>query len=185
MRTRLIVAFIAVALLAALASAWLASVMLPFFPSLHGLIPVPKPFVFQFVTSMHGHPAGMLRPGRLAALAFFLAPPVLLLAVIIGLAFAASRPVLKPVRRLAQAAERMSGGDLAVRVQPEGRDELARLIVSFNEMASVLEHKVGELRANGGTGAAIRRRRLPRAANAAHGDDRGERRARRERGTDR
>ena len=145
MRTRLIVAFIAVALLAALASAWLASVVLPFFPSLHGLIPVPKPFVFQFVTTMHGHPASMLRPGRLAALAFFLAPAVLLLAVIIGLAFAASRPVLKPVRRLAQAAERLSGGDLAVRVQPQGRDELARLVVSFNEMASVVEHKVGEL----------------------------------------
>ncbi|MGN6794103.1 MAG: ATP-binding protein [Streptosporangiaceae bacterium] len=145
MRTRLIVAFIAVALLAALASAWLASVMLPFFPSLHGLLPAPKLFVLQFVTDMHHHPAGIFHPEQLAALAFFLAPAVLLLAVIIGLAFAASRPVLRPVRRLAEAAEQMSGGDLSVRVQPQGRDELAQLVTSFNEMASVIEDKVAEL----------------------------------------
>ncbi len=145
MRTRLIVAFIAVALLAALASAWLASVMVPFFPSLRGLLPAPKVFVFQFVNTVHGDPAGLVHPGRLAAVAFFLAPAVLLLTVIIGLAFAASRPVLRPVRRLARAAEQMSGGDLSVRVEPQGRDELARLVISFNEMASVLEDKVGEL----------------------------------------
>jgi two-component system sensor histidine kinase MtrB len=144
-RTRLIAAFITVALLAALASAWLSSIMLPFFPSLHNFFPAPKQFVEQLVMTMPRHPAGMLHPGHLAALAFFLAPAVLMLAVIIGLSFAASRPVLTPVRRLAQAAERMSTGDLSVRVQPKGRDELARLVTSFNEMAAVLEDKVGEL----------------------------------------
>ena len=50
-----------------------------------------------------------------------------------------------PVRRLAQAARRMSGGDLSVRVQPQGRDELAQLVTMFNGMASALENKVGEL----------------------------------------
>jgi len=54
--------------------------------------------------------------------------------------------VLRPVRRLAKAAEQMSGGDLSVRVQPQGRDDLARLVVSFNRMAAALEDKVGELR---------------------------------------
>ena len=39
----------------------------------------------------------------------------------------------------------MSGGDLSVRIEPRGRDELARLVSSFNGMASVLEDKVAEL----------------------------------------
>src|ERR1019366_2277144 len=50
-----------------------------------------------------------------------------------------------PVRRLAQAAQRMSGGELSVRIQPRGRDELAQLVTTFNAMASALEDKVGEL----------------------------------------
>jgi two-component system sensor histidine kinase MtrB len=41
--------------------------------------------------------------------------------------------------------QRMSGGDLSVRIQSRGRDELAQLVTSFNEMASALEDKVGEL----------------------------------------
>jgi two-component system, OmpR family, sensor histidine kinase MtrB len=143
-RTRLIVAFIAVALLAALASAWLTSVVLPFFPSLHGLFAPPKPMLAEFIPALR-HPDGMFHPRSLAATAFFLAPIVLLLAVIIGLAFAASQRVLLPVRRLAHAAGRMSGGDLSVRIAPRGRDELAGLVASFNDMASVLESKVGEL----------------------------------------
>ena len=88
----------------------------------------------------------LLHPSQLAAFTvFFLAPAVLLLAVITGLALAASRRVLLPVRRLAHAAERMSDGDLSVRIEPRGRDELARLVTSFNGMASALEDKVGEL----------------------------------------
>jgi len=144
-RRRLIVAFIVVALLAAVASAWLTTVIDPFFPALHGLILAPKPLLILLVRFAH-HPGRMLRPAPLAALAFFLAPAVLLLTAIIGLAFAASRPVLMPVRRLAAAADRMSGGDLSVRIEPRGRDELARLVTSFNEMASALEDKIGELR---------------------------------------
>jgi two-component system, OmpR family, sensor histidine kinase MtrB len=143
-RKRLIVAFTVVALLAALASAWLTGVIVPFFPSLHGLFAAPKPLLVWLIPALH-HPDGMLHPRSLAAFAFFLAPVVLLLAVITGLAFAASRRVLRPVRRLAQAAERMSGGDMSVRIEPSGRDELARLVSSFNEMASALQDKVGEL----------------------------------------
>jgi two-component system sensor histidine kinase MtrB len=146
MRTRLIVAFIVVALLAALLAAWLTSVILPFFPSLHGLTPVPKPLLASLIRALHDPGGGMGHPGQLGALALFvLAPAALLLAVITGLAFAASRRVLLPVRRLAHAAEQMSGGDLAVRIEPRGRDELARLVTSFNEMAAALQGKVGEL----------------------------------------
>jgi two-component system sensor histidine kinase MtrB len=39
----------------------------------------------------------------------------------------------------------MAGGDLSVRIQPRGRDELAQLVTSFNGMAAALEDKVGEL----------------------------------------
>jgi two-component system sensor histidine kinase MtrB len=88
----------------------------------------------------------MLHPGPVAVIVFCLASIGLLLALITGVAVAASRRVLWPVRRLAQAAQRMSSGDLSVRIEPRGRDELARLVTSFNEMAAALEDKVGELR---------------------------------------
>jgi two-component system, OmpR family, sensor histidine kinase MtrB len=93
-----------------------------------------------------GHPARLSGPPNpVAVAAFCLVAGGLVLAVITGLAFAASRRVLGPVRRLAEAARRMSGGDLSVRIEPRGRDELARLVTSFNGMASDLEGKVSEL----------------------------------------
>jgi two-component system, OmpR family, sensor histidine kinase MtrB len=147
MRTRLIVAFI-VALLAALASAWVANLILPFYPSLGSLI---RPAWISHLLNSHVPGAGRQPPGapgapaRATALAFVLAAAGLLLATITGLAFAASRRVLGPVRRLAEAARQMSGGDLSARVEPVGRDELARLVTSFNTMASTLEDKVAEL----------------------------------------
>jgi two-component system, OmpR family, sensor histidine kinase MtrB len=148
MRTRLIVAFIVVALLAALASAWVANLILPFYPSLGNLI---RPAWISHLLNSHVPGADQRSPGapdapaRATALAFVLAAAGLLLATITGLAFAASRRVLGPVRRLAEAARQMSGGDLSARVEPAGRDELARLVTSFNTMASTLEDKVAEL----------------------------------------
>src|SRR6201995_6069725 len=65
--------------------------------------------------------------------------------MITTVAIAGSHRVLLPVRRLAHAATRMAGGDLSVRIQPRGRDELAQLVTSFNGLASALEAKVGEL----------------------------------------
>ncbi len=146
MRRRLIVAFIVVALLGALASQWVIKLVLLVFPSLHVLVDPPK-WALQWAQSLFfnpNHPGGML-PAPFLAVVFSLTAALLLLAVITGLAFVASRPVLLPVRRLAWAAQRMSGGDLSVRIQPRGRDELAQLVTSFNGMASALEDKVGEL----------------------------------------
>jgi len=145
-RRRLIVAFIVVALLGALASQWVIKLVLLVFPSLHVLVDPPK-WALQWAQSLFfnpNHPGGML-PAPFLAVVFSLTAALLLLAVITGLAFVASRPVLLPVRRLAWAAQRMSGGDLSVRIQPRGRDELAQLVTSFNGMASALEDKVGEL----------------------------------------
>jgi two-component system, OmpR family, sensor histidine kinase MtrB len=148
MRTRLIISFIVVALLAGLASAWVANLILPYFPSLGDLI---RPALISHLLGSHvpgtrrPPPGRPDPPARATAVAFVLVAGGLLLATITGLAFAASRRVLGPVRRLAEAARRMSGGDLSVRIEPQGRDELARLVTSFNEMASDLGGKVGEL----------------------------------------
>jgi len=145
MRTRLIVAFIVVALLAALAAVWFNNLIVPFYgwPSwLPGWVTSPTPLIHMLYKH---HRGTMPHPGPVGVIVFCLAAIGLLLALIAGVAVAASRRVLQPVRRLAQAAQRMSGGDLSVRIQPQGRDELAQLVTSFNGMASALEDKVGEL----------------------------------------
>src|SRR6185437_6034599 len=143
-RTRLIIAFVVVALLAAIASSWfhtlIESYHLPGW--LDGVILGPG-WLRRLVLTYAGQPP--LQPARHTALVFFGVEAGVLLAVIIMAAIAASRPVLLPVRRLARAAQRMSGGDLSVRIQPRGRDELAQLVTSFNGMAAALEEKVREL----------------------------------------
>jgi two-component system, sensor histidine kinase and response regulator len=55
--------------------------------------------------------------------------------------------VLRPIRSVAKAAERLAGGDLDVRVPELGLGEVARLGRSFNEMTSAIKHRDGELMA--------------------------------------
>ncbi|MEV0407677.1 HAMP domain-containing sensor histidine kinase [Actinoallomurus sp. NPDC050550] len=62
------------------------------------------------------------------------------------LALLAARSVLRPVRRLAAAAQGLGAGDLHRRVEVRGRDELARLARIFNSSAEALEASVAELR---------------------------------------
>lgn len=75
---------------------------------------------------------------------------VLALAVILGVAvlasLAASRRVLRPVRRLTAATQQMAAGELAVRVPVAGHDEVARLGRSFNEMAQALAEAADQRR---------------------------------------
>lgn len=152
MRRRLIFAFIAVAVLAAVPEGWLVSLVSTWYPSLAPLTTMPRPLrdLLSRPHSIHA-PRGLPHvnfvgpPDPVAVVVFSLVAGALVLAVITGLAFAASRPILLPVRQLARAAQRMSGGDLSARIQPRGRDELTQLVTSFNGMASALEDKVGEL----------------------------------------
>lgn len=51
-----------------------------------------------------------------------------------------STRVVRPVRALAQAAQRIAGGSGSARVSVRGTDELAHLAHAFNEMAASLEH---------------------------------------------
>ena len=148
MRTRLIVAFIVVALLAALATAWVIDLIVPWYPWLGHLVYTPRLLIHLLYSGSlkydHRHPSASA-PTPPAALVFCLTVAGVLLAAIVGLAFAASRRVLVPVRRLALAARRMSGGDLSVRIELTGRDELAQLVTTFNSMAAALEGNVSEL----------------------------------------
>ena len=72
---------------------------------------------------------------------------VLVAGVALLLAFAAyvGRAVATPVRRVAEAADRLAAGDLATRVPVRGRDELGRLAASFNSMGSALQDSRDEL----------------------------------------
>jgi len=67
---------------------------------------------------------------------------VVLLALIASLV---TRWVVVPVKRAAAAARRVSAGDLDERMQVHGRDDLAALATSFNEMAASLQDKLREL----------------------------------------
>ena len=144
MRTRLVIAFIVVALVSALASSWFHTLIASYnLPAWLDSVILGPGWLQRLVHTTPWQQAP--HPVRHTALVFFGVEAGVLLAVIITVAIAASRPVLLPVRRLVRAATRMSGGDLSVRIQPQGRDELAQLVTSFNGMASVLEDKVGEL----------------------------------------
>ncbi|GAB1819722.1 ATP-binding protein [Herbidospora sp. RD11066] len=70
--------------------------------------------------------------------------PVLLLAVLFALVAAGG--VLRPVRDLDRAARRLGAGELDTRLKATGRDELARLVETFNATAAALESSVGNAR---------------------------------------
>jgi len=67
---------------------------------------------------------------------------VLLLAVIVSLV---TRWVVVPIRQGAQAASRVSAGNLNERMEARGTDDLAALANSFNDMAASLQEKLREL----------------------------------------
>jgi len=67
---------------------------------------------------------------------------VVLLAVIVSLV---TRWVVVPIRQAAQAASRVSAGNLDERMAARGADDLAALANSFNEMAASLQDKLREL----------------------------------------
>ena len=69
-----------------------------------------------------------------------------LLVILLGLiAFVITRQVVVPIRSAARSAERLSSGDLTERMTVQGEDDLARLALSFNDMAGNLQEKIQEL----------------------------------------
>ncbi|MFD3804357.1 ATP-binding protein [Streptomyces sp. NPDC058611] len=67
------------------------------------------------------------------------------LAIAVVPALLAARGVLRPVRHMRRAAERLGRGRLDTRIEVRGADELAGLARTFNETARALEQSVSEL----------------------------------------
>jgi signal transduction histidine kinase/CheY-like chemotaxis protein len=77
------------------------------------------------------------RPRRLTLKLIWLGVGGSLLAFVLGLGL--SRRILRPIRGLLAATERVKHGDLAARVGVSGGDELGQLGERFNEMAAAIE----------------------------------------------
>ncbi|MBB4933875.1 two-component system sensor histidine kinase MtrB [Lipingzhangella halophila] len=61
------------------------------------------------------------------------------------IAYLVTRQVVSPVRLAAGSAEKLASGDLSERMKVRGEDDLARLAMSFNDMAGNLQEKIHEL----------------------------------------
>jgi two-component system sensor histidine kinase MtrB len=70
---------------------------------------------------------------------------VLLLLLVAGLSWLVTRQVVTPVRLARRVAERLASGRLEERMQVRGEDDIARLAVSFNQMASSLQKQIRKL----------------------------------------
>ncbi len=75
-------------------------------------------------------------------LAITLAAMVVIGLIVVAVALASSRRVTQPIRRLALAAERIAHGDFETRVDIRGRDELAQLGQTFNDMIPQLQDRM-------------------------------------------
>ena len=74
-----------------------------------------------------------------------LATGIFLIFGLIILVWYLTRSVLSPVRKTAEAAERLRMGLLNERVPVSGEDDLAKLAGSFNSMAASIQQQIGQL----------------------------------------
>jgi two-component system, OmpR family, sensor histidine kinase MtrB len=70
---------------------------------------------------------------------------VVLIVLLAGIVSLVTRWVVVPLRQAAQAASRLSAGNLDERMPARGTDDLAALSNSFNDMAASLQEKLREL----------------------------------------
>ncbi len=70
---------------------------------------------------------------------------VLLLLLTAGVVFLVTRQVITPVRLARRVAERIASGRLEERMHVQGEDDLARLGISFNQMADALQQQIRQL----------------------------------------
>src|SRR5829696_3260120 len=74
-----------------------------------------------------------------------LAGGALLTLLLAGIAGLVTRQVVQPVRQAAEVSERFAAGRLDERMPVAGEDDVARLAVSFNEMAGSIQHQIRQL----------------------------------------
>ncbi len=70
---------------------------------------------------------------------------VLLLVLVAGVALLVVRQVITPVRLARRVAERIASGRLEERMHVRGEDDIARLAVSFNQMAEAMQSQIRRL----------------------------------------
>jgi two-component system sensor histidine kinase MtrB len=70
---------------------------------------------------------------------------LVLLVLLTGIAWVVSRQVVLPVRSASRIAERFAEGHLTERMPVRGEDDMARLAVSFNDMAESLSRQITQL----------------------------------------
>jgi two-component system, OmpR family, sensor histidine kinase MtrB len=70
---------------------------------------------------------------------------IVLLALIAAVAWLVTRQVVTPVRLARRIAERLAAGRLEERMQVRGQDDIARLGISFNQMAASLQRQIRQL----------------------------------------
>jgi len=69
----------------------------------------------------------------------------LLLLLTAGVVFLVTRQVITPVRLARRVAERIASGRLEERMHVHGEDDIARLGISFNQMADALQQQIRQL----------------------------------------
>ncbi len=142
LRSRLVVAFVAVAALTA-AVTFTLTLSYSTIYTLHAGFPYWRESVKQRREIFRHSWFPIVSGGEIAV---YVVVAAVVLVVLIGVVcWVATRRVLSPVRQLAVAADRLAGGDLGVRLRPVGGDELAQLVGRFNSMAGSLERSVEEL----------------------------------------
>ena len=70
---------------------------------------------------------------------------LLLLVLVAGVALLVTRQVITPVRLARRVAERIASGRLEERMHVKGEDDIARLAMSFNQMAEALQSQIRKL----------------------------------------
>src|SRR5882757_5043964 len=70
---------------------------------------------------------------------------LVLMVLLAGIAWMVTRQVVVPVRAAARTAERFADGHLSERMPINGEDDMARLAVSFNDMAESLSRQIAQL----------------------------------------
>jgi two-component system sensor histidine kinase MtrB len=70
---------------------------------------------------------------------------LLLLALVAGVTWLVTRQVITPVRLARRVAERIASGRLEERMHVAGEDDIARLAISFNQMADALQQQIRQL----------------------------------------
>ena len=73
------------------------------------------------------------------------AAAILLVLLVAGVAWLVARQVVSPIRMARQVAERLAAGQLTERLRVTGEDDLARLALSFNQMATALQGQIRQL----------------------------------------